>query len=93
MIDNANSNDPQQIAFLRVEGCTDIAVKDGVIYANNAVDLIGIKANASFTNLDVVSRARDVLPMVESPEPWNDWYFLNQLPDDLIIVRWNPITN
>lgn len=93
IIDNSNPNDPQRFAFVRVDGCTDIAVKDGIIYANNAIDLIGVKANASFTNLEVVSRARNVLPMVESPEPWSDWYFLNQLPDDLIIVRWDPITN
>lgn len=93
IIDNANPNSPQRVAFIRIEGCTETAVRDGIIYASNAVDLIGVKANADFTSLDLVSRNRNVLPIISSPELWGDDYYINQLPDDMIIVRWEPINN
>ena len=93
VIDNSNPNNPQRIRFIRIEGCTEVAVRDGILYANNAVDLIGVKATGDFTSLEVVSRNRSVLPMISSPEHWNDWYYTSKLPDDMIIVRWEPINN
>jgi len=93
LIDNSNPNNPQRIAFINIEGCTELAVRDGIIYANNAVDLIGVKATSDFSSLEIVSRNRDVLPIISSPEYWYDWYFTDRLPDDMIIVRWEPINN
>ena len=93
VIDNTSPNNPQRTRFINIEGCTELAVRDGIIYANNAVDLIGIKANSDFSSFEVLSRNRDVLPIISSPEHWNDWYFLSQLPANIIIVRWEPISN
>ena len=91
IIDNSNPNNSESIAFIRVDGCVDIAMSDDIIFANNAIDMIGIRANSTFNNVEVISRNRNILPMLTSPEPFNDWYFINQLPDDMIIVRWIPI--
>ena len=93
VIDNSNPNDPQRIHFIRIEGCTEVAVRDGILYASNAVDLIGIKATSDFASLEVVSRNRNVLPSVSSPEHWNDWYYTDRLKDDMIIIRWEPLTD
>ena len=93
IINNSDPNNPINAGFIRIEGCTDLAVNNGIVYANNAVDLIGVKGSSSFESFEVVSRTRNALPMVASPEPWGDWYFLNQLPPDMIIVRWNLIDN
>ena len=91
VIDNSNPNNPQRIAFLRIEGCTEIAARQGILYANNAVDLIGVKANSDFSAMELMSRNRDVMPHINSPEPWADEYYTNRLPDDMVIVRWEPV--
>ena len=91
IIDNSDPNNSQSIAFIRVDGCVDIAMSDGIIFANNAVDMIGIRGNSAFDDVEVISRNRNILPRLTSPEPLSDWYFINQLPEDMIIVRWIPI--
>ena len=93
IIDNSDPNNSENVAFIRVDGCTDIAVKDGIIYANNAVDMIAIKSTTTLDAIEVVSRNRDILPPLESPDPWGDWYFVSQLPEGMIVVRWLPFVN
>jgi hypothetical protein len=93
IIDNSDPNNPQRVAFIRIEGCTEVAVREGILYANNAVDLVGVKATADFSSLEIVSRNRDVMPVISSPEPWDDEYYLSRIPDDMIIVRWEPRNN
>ena len=88
VIDNSNPTEPMNLSFIHVDGCTDLAVSNGVIYTNNAVDLIAIKPSLDMQMIDVVSRNKNELPVLESPDPWNDWYYLQFIPDDHIIVRW-----
>ena len=40
VIDNSDPESPVPISFIHIDGCTDVAVKNGLIYANNAVDLV-----------------------------------------------------
>jgi hypothetical protein len=93
VIDNSSPNSPRRTNFISIVGCTELAVRNGIIYANNAVDLIGIKGNSNFTEFELLSRNRDVLPIISSPEPWSDWYYIEQLPEDMIIINWEPITD
>ncbi len=90
IIDNSNPSESKTVGFIQVDGCTEITMKDNIIYANNAVDMIGIKANQGFTDIDVVTRNRNMLPILASPEPWGDWYFYEKLPKNTVIVRWVP---
>jgi len=90
ILDNSDPEALEVVAFIQVDGCTDLAMKDGIIYANNAVDIIAIDGKTNFGSIEVVSRNRNVLPMVASVEEWNDYYYINQLPSDMIIVRWIP---
>lgn len=93
VIDNSNPSVTKTIGFIQVDGCTDITMKENILYANNAVDMIGIKANSEFTDINVVTRHREMLPILTSPEPWNDWYFYDKLPENTVIVRWVPYQN
>jgi len=93
IIDNSDPSNSINIAFIQVDGCTDMAMKDNILYANNAVDMIGIKPNQDFSDFTVVARNRKMLPIVASPEPGNDWYFYNKLPANTVIVRWVPYQN
>lgn len=93
IIDNSNPAASKTVAFIHVDGCTELAVKDDIIYTNNAVDMIGIKVNPDLNSLEVVSRKEYILPIISSPSPWGDWYFIHQIPANMIIVRWVPYQN
>ena len=93
IIDISNPSSSENIAFIQVDGCTEITMKGNVLYANNGVDMIGIKPNQDFSDFTVVARNRNMLPIISSPEPWNDWYFYDKLPASTIIVRWVPYQN
>lgn len=90
VIDNSNPSVTKTVAFIQIDGCTDITMKGDIIYANNAVDMIGIKGNNDLSGIEVISRNRNMLPEIASPEPWGDWYFYDKLPQNTIIVRWVP---
>lgn len=88
VLDNSNPQKPENLGFIQIDGCTDVAVRSGVIYANNAVDLIGVKPISDFASVQVVSRNRNVLPELGSPEDWSVHDFEKYRPENTIIVRW-----
>ncbi len=90
VIDNSNPETSKTIAFIQIDGCTEITMRGDVLYANNAVDMIGIKTNSNFSELTIVARSKNILPQISSPEPWNDWYYHQILPPNTVIVRWGP---
>jgi len=90
VIDNTDPANPMNVAFIQIDGCTDVAVKTGLIYANNAVDLIGIKPAPDYKSIQVVSRNRNVLPELIAPDGRDDYGFKDLRPDNTIIVRWDP---
>ncbi len=92
IIDNSNPAATKTIAFIQVDGCTEITMKGDILYANNAVDMIGIKST-DFTSINVITRHRNMLPIIASPEPWGDSYFYDKLPENTVIVRWVPYQN
>ncbi len=89
IIDNSNPAATKTIGFIQVDGCTEITMKDNIMYANNAVDMIGIKS-VDFASIDVVTRHRNMLPPIASPEPWGDSYYYDKLPENTVIIRWEP---
>lgn len=92
VIDNSDSSNPANIAFIQVDGCTDVAVKEGLIYANNAVDLIGIRTDLQQGTISIVSRNRNVLPEIKPPDGWTYLDFERFRPENSIIVRYEPYT-
>jgi len=90
VINNVNPQDPKSEAFIHVDGCTDVAVKDGLIYANNAVDLIGIKPDINHKTIEVVSRIRNVLPELLPPDGLYPSKFQKFRPENTVIVRYEP---
>jgi hypothetical protein len=69
IIDNHNPVVPLKIGFFRVPGCVDMAIKDNVLYVDNAVDLVAITFDSTnWSNTKVSSRIRDILPELSPPE-------------------------
>ena len=89
VFDNSSPESPQNIGFIRIPGCIDMAVKDSVLYADNAVDLIAV----DITNIKspkVVKRIVEVFP--ELKPPGQDWipyaYAKESRPEKTVIIEW-----
>lgn len=88
VINNSDPENPVNIGFITIPGNIDIAIKDGYIYADNAVDLVVISFNGQ--NIQVVDRNTEVFPELPAP----DGYYspdLDNRPDNTIIVKWKEI--
>ncbi len=87
--DNSNLSTPVDKGFIRIPGCADITIKDGMMYADNAVDLVTIDITDVY-HPAVVDRQTDVFPEMLPPDrmemPAN--YAKDKRPAGLIIVGW-----
>jgi len=66
VIDNSIPSAPQQIGFITLEGNEDISIKNGLLYANNYMDLVTIEVS-NLPDIQVVGRTKNVFPVL-----WND---------------------
>lgn len=68
VIDNSDPAQPTNRAFIRVPGCQDVAVRNDVLYVDNAVDLVGFKVDFSALTVVELSRQKALLPELVSPK-------------------------
>ena len=87
IIDNQNPKSPVNVAFIQVPGCVDMAVKENVLYVDNAVDLVAISLG-DVNNLQVTSRVRNALPELPAPDNMQVWYGKGGAPEDAVVVGW-----
>ncbi len=89
VFDNTNSSQPLATGFLRIPGCVDMALKDGFLYADNAIDLITIDISNT-ANIRVVNRIQNVFPETLPPDKLRMpiAYSKDKRPKDLIVVGW-----
>ena len=89
VIDNSDPAAPKNIAFLHIDGCIDMAMKNNVLYADNAIDLIALKTNDNFATVQVTERIKNIFPETESPDRYWSPYYINQFrPRNAILVAW-----
>lgn len=89
VIDNSNPEDPTNIAFINVDGCIDMAMKNNVLYADNAVDLIALKLDEHITGIEITKRIKNIFPEPVSPDGRGlTWEESRAVPDGAILVRW-----
>ena len=89
VIDNTDPAEPENFAFIRIDGCIDMAMKDQVLYADNAVDLVSLALSPQMTGIEVTSRNKDVFPELQAPDG-RGLTTREQMarPDNAILVRW-----
>ncbi|MEH0158650.1 hypothetical protein V6R21_31715 [Limibacter armeniacum] len=89
VIDNSDPTNPLVKAFIQVPGCVDIAVKDKVLYADNAVDLVALDITLPVA-VKETKRIYNVLPELYPPDanfiPWE--YQKEQRQEGTVIVGW-----
>ena len=89
VIDNSDPSTPVNRAFLHIDGCLDIAIKNNLIYADNAVDLIVIAIDPGLNMINVGGRVRNAFPEPSSPDGfWMTRSYEKYRPKNGIIVRW-----
>jgi hypothetical protein len=91
VIDNRNPSNPKKIGFFRVPGCVDMAIKNNILYVDNAVDLVAITFDSTtWSNSKVSSRVTNIFPELSPPEtsyiPWE--FSISSRPENTIIVGW-----
>lgn len=87
LIDNTEPSNPVNIGFIQILGSSDLSIKENVIYANNATDLIALTINEDSDTLTITKRLENVFPQIWSPEGMS--YY--NLEEDDIIVNWELI--
>lgn len=89
IIDNSNPESPQNTGFIHIPGCISLAVKNNVVYADNAVDLISIDIS-QFPGVKEMDRFQDVFP--EHTPPDLDYipagFSSRHRPKNTVIVDW-----
>ena len=89
VFDNQNPADPVNLGFVKVPGSLDIAVKEGVLYVDNATDLVAIDYN-DMQNPVVTERLTNVFP--ETYPPGYTWmpsqFAESNRPVNTVIIGW-----
>ena len=67
VIDNTNPASPGNSGFIHIPGCISMAVKNNVLFADNAVDLVSIDIS-QFPVIKELDRFQDVFPEHTPPD-------------------------
>lgn len=82
VVDNSDPGHPDFRAFIVAPGCLDLAMKDNILYLDNAVDLVAFDLDAR----QLTERMRDFFPEHTSPDGRFPGY--GDRPEGLILVGW-----
>lgn len=87
--DNADPRNPVKTGFIKIPGCIDMAVKEGILYVDNAVDLVAIDIN-NLPEISLEKRIKGIFPELAAPDlgyvPFQ--YIEENRPDNTVIVKW-----
>ena len=68
IINSTDPSNPQKIGFIKVKGCSEISVKNNILYTDNHRDLVGINIS-NINAIQVVSRLEKVFPGTNQEYP------------------------
>jgi hypothetical protein len=83
VINNTDPAHPVSEGFVLAPGCIDMAVKDNILYLDNAVDLVSFDMDGK----QVTKRIRNVFPEPIPPDNFYSRYYYER-PEGYIIVEW-----
>jgi hypothetical protein len=62
-----NPEKPSKIGFIKIVGATDLAIRDNIIYINQAIDLVTLSYDSTSNTMKVLHRNKNVFPQKLSP--------------------------
>ena len=78
-----NAQTPIKIAFIKIPGATDVAIRNNILYINQAVDLVAINYDPNTGEMTVTNRNRNVFPPKMSPDG-----FHHNTADNKVVISW-----
>ena len=85
VVDNTNPENPIFVKFISCPGATDLIFKGNTFYINQAVDLIAVQFNDTFSEIIVTKRIRNIFPEIQSP----DGFYGSE--ENSVVVNWTLI--
>lgn len=82
--DNSNPENPTPIKFLEIPGSTDLAIRDNMLYINQATDLVALDYDAESQNVSITKRIINTFPELISPEG----VIAYDIMEDDIVIDW-----
>lgn len=82
--DNSDPANPKSIKFLEAPGATDLAIRNNMIYINQATDLIAVEYNPSTNTASLAKRIPNTFPELRSPDGFDAY----TIPENSVVVDW-----
>ena len=90
VINYENPENPQNITFIEIPGCVDIAIKNNSLYADSYIDLVVIDI-ADLNQIKETNRIKNVLPYTVPPTG-NQYPVTDVNAENGVVVRWKAET-
>ena len=88
IIDNSNLQQAKKVSFLKIPGCSEIAIRNNYLYSNNLNDLIVFDLS-NLTAPQLVNRLENAFPQFsQSYPPFSDVYFECPDPSKGVVIAW-----
>ena len=81
----SNPQNPIKISFIQIPGATDLALRNNIIYINQAVDLVTLEYNPTGNLINITKRIKEVFPQKISPDGFSTENVANK-----IVIDWIP---
>lgn len=88
IIDNSDPANPRQTGFILAPGCIDMAVKENIIFMDNAVDLVAFDMQSHV----VTKRIRNFFPERKRSPDGTHYESGDDRPKDYVLVGWRKVT-
>lgn len=89
IINSTNPASPQKTGFINIPGCSEISVKNDILYTDNFRDLIAVNIS-NLAQLSITSRIENVFPETNQLMPPHEGvYFECADPSKGLIIDWN----
>ncbi|MFT6192114.1 MAG: hypothetical protein ACJAYY_000263 [Paraglaciecola sp.] len=82
IFDNSDTSNPIKKKFLKAPGATDIAIRNNVLYINQATDLVVLTFDFNTLTTVVSKRLKNVFPELQSPD--GEWFY----EEGKVVVNW-----
>jgi hypothetical protein len=82
IFDNSDTANPIKKKFLKIPGATDIAVRNNILYINQATDLVVLTLDFNDFSFQVNKRLKNVFPELLSPD--GEYFSEN----NKVVVNW-----
>ncbi len=88
IINSSDPSNPQKIGFIKVKGCSEISIKNNILYTDNHRDLVGINIS-NINAVQPISRLEKVFPGIDQESPPVDGVFFECVdPAKGTVIGW-----